>query len=435
MLNKFKLIILLVILSACKSNPTEVIDETPIQSETKPNILLIIADDLGKDAMPNFSEGLIKPQTPNLNSLMNSGITFDNFWSYPVCTPTRASILTGKYGIKTNVIEVGDVISTNETSLQQYIKNNGSDYASAIIGKWHLSNNAQDPITMGVDYYAGILNGGVPSYTNWNLTENGSTSNTTEYTTSKLVDLSADWVGNQTKPWFLWLAFNAPHTPFHLAPTNLHSQGNLPTDQNSIDANPLPYYMSAIEAMDSEIGRLLNSLSTEERNNTVIIFIGDNGSPGQVVQTPYQRQRAKGSLFQGGINVPLFVSGYGVNRVGDRENALVQSSDLFATIAQIAGSSTSSINNSTSFMDLFTSSTNANQNTFVYAEAIDNTGAVGYTIRNLKHKLIKYNNGTERFYDLENDPYEGTNLLNSSLTVDQQNALNILEAEATSIRN
>lgn len=119
MLNKFKLIILLVILSACKSNPTEVIDETPIQSETKPNILLIIADDLGKDAMPNFSEGLIKPQTPNLNSLMNSGITFDNFWSYPVCTPTRASILTGKYGIKTNVIEVGDVISTNETSLQQ----------------------------------------------------------------------------------------------------------------------------------------------------------------------------------------------------------------------------------------------------------------------------------------------------------------------------
>ncbi len=231
------------------------------------------------------------------------------------------------------------------------------------------------------------------------------------------------------------MAFNAPHTPFHLAPTNLHSQGNLPINQNSIDANPLPYYMSAIEAMDSEIGRLLNSLSTEERNNTVIIFIGDNGSPGQVVQTPYQRQRAKGSLFQGGINVPLFVSGYGVNRVGDRENALVQSSDLFATIAQIAGSSTSSINNSTSFMDLFTSSTNANQNTFVYAEAIDNTGAVGYTIRNLKHKLIKYNNGTERFYDLENDPYEGTNLLNSSLTVDQQNALNILEAEATSIRN
>ena len=210
---------------------------------------MIIADDLGKDAMPNYSEGSIKPNIPNLQNLMNSGLTFDNLWSYPVCTPTRSSILTGKYGIKSGVIEVGDIISTSETSLQKYINTNtGNEYATAIIGKWHLSNSASDPITMGIDYFAGIINGGVGSYTNWNLTENGVTSNSTEYTTSKLTDLAVDWVDNQTKPWFLWLAYNAPHTPFHLAPTNLHSQGNLATDQASIDANPTPYFMSAIRS-------------------------------------------------------------------------------------------------------------------------------------------------------------------------------------------
>tara|TARA_Y100000034_G_scaffold125539_1_gene175366 strand:+ start:195447 stop:196313 length:867 start_codon:yes stop_codon:yes gene_type:complete len=288
---------------------------------------------------------------------------------------------------------------------------------------------------MGIDYYAGILNGGVPSYTSWNLTENGTTSNTTEYTTTKLVDLSIDWVGNQSKPWFLWLAFNAPHTPFHLAPTNLHSQGNLPDDIASINANPLPYYMSAVEAMDSEIGRFLNSLTVEERNNTVIIFIGDNGSPNQVVQSPYQRQRAKGSLFQGGINVPLFVSGYGVNRIGEREASLVQSTDLFSTISEIAGVATTSLNNSYSFKDLFTTSSSQADSKVIYAEANNNSGAVGYAIRNSRYKLIKYDDGTESFYDLQNDPYEGTNLLNGTLSNEEQAAKDLLETEAMNIRN
>ena len=132
--------------------------ETPIDSGgvnfTKPNILLVIADDMGKDATPNFSEGTIKPNMPTLQSLIDSGITFDNLWSYPVCTPTRASILTGKYGVNTNMLEVGDPISTAETSLQSYINSNtNNDYATAIIGKWHLSNNASDPVTMGIDYF------------------------------------------------------------------------------------------------------------------------------------------------------------------------------------------------------------------------------------------------------------------------------------------
>ena len=249
---------------------------------------------MSKDAIPNYTEGSLKANMPNLQSLISSGITFDNAWAYAVCSPTRASIITGKYGIKTGVLEVGGLISTTETTLQKYIDNNTSNaYATALIGKWHLSENIADPITMGVDYFAGILSGGIPNYNNWSLVENGVSSNTTEYATTKLTDLAINWVGTQTKPWFLWMAYNAPHTPFHLAPTDLHSQGNLATDAASIDANPLPYYLSALEAMDAEMGRFLSSLSAEERANTVIIFIGDNGTPAKVVQSPYSRQTAK----------------------------------------------------------------------------------------------------------------------------------------------
>ncbi|MDB0039971.1 sulfatase-like hydrolase/transferase [Polaribacter sp.] len=408
--------------------------ETPIDSGgvevTKPNILLVIADDMGKDATPNFSEGTIKPNMPTLQSLMNSGITFDNFWSYPVCTPTRASILTGKYGVNTNVIDVGDPISTAETSLQSYINSNtNNDYATAIIGKWHLSNSATDPITMGIDYFAGIVNGGVGDYFNWNFNENGTASNSRTYTTTKLTDIAINWVDDQTKPWFLWMAYNAPHTPFHLAPTDLHSQGNLPTDEASINANPIPYYMSAIEAMDTELGRFLSNLSSEERANTVIIFIGDNGTPGKVAQNPYSRLTVKGTLYQGGVNVPMIVSGVDVTRAGEREDALIQTTDLFATIANITGVSVSEIHNSKSFYPQLTSATNDGRS-FVYTEIVD-----GYAIRNATYKLMKYDNGDEELYNLVVDPYENRNLIGTTLSAEATNEKANLISEAIAIRN
>ena len=410
------------------SSPSETPIDPGTNNATKPNIVLVIADDMGKDATPNFSEGSVKPNMPTLQSLMDWGITFNNLWSYPVCTPTRASILTGKYGVNTGVLEVGDLISTSETSLQSYINSN-NDYATAIIGKWHLSNSATDPITMGIDYFAGIVNGGVADYFNWNFNKNGIPLNSTTYTTTKLTDTAIDWVADQTKPWFLWMAYNAPHTPFHLAPTDLHSQGNLPTDEASINANPIPYYMSAIEAMDTELGRFLNSLSSEDRANTVIIFIGDNGTPGKVAQNPYSRLKVKGSLYQGGVNVPMIVSGRDVNRLGEREDALIHTTDLFATIANITGVSVSEIHNSKSFYPQLTS-TNNDDRLYVYTEIVD-----GYAIRNATYKLMKYDNGDEELYNLVQDPYENRNLIGTTLSAEATNEKANLISEAIAIRN
>ena len=387
----------------------DTIKEEISEAQKKTNILLIIADDMGLDASPGYNLGVTKPTMSNLENMMSSGIRFSNLVSNPTCTPTRASILTGKYGIRTNMLKVGDVLSTSETSIQKYLDNNlGSTYSHAVIGKWHLSTDPNHPTNMGVGYYAGLLTGGVSSYWDWNLTENGQTSTSTEYATTKITDLAIDWVENQTNPWFLWVAYNAPHTPFHLPPTNLHSQGNLPSDEASIDTNPLPYYMAMLEAMDSEMGRLISSLSQEEKENTIIIFIGDNGTPQQVAQE-YNPLRTKGSLYQGGINVPMIISGKGVTRFNDTEDALINTTDLFATIAAIAGIEVDEINDSQNFKELLSNS-NSGKREYVYAESSD----LNYTIRNNTHKYIHFENGNEKFYDLSIDPLESTNLMQAN---------------------
>lgn len=402
------------------------------QEEDSPNILFIIADDLGKDAINGFSEGTIKPNTPNIDTIRNSGLSFTNFWSYPTCSPTRASILTGKYGYRTGVKWAGDEINLSETSLQKYInEETNNKYSTAVIGKWHLSGNSStfNPELLGIDYYAGLLRGEPQSYYNWLLTEDGKGTIESTYATTKFTDLAINWIDQQEKPWFLWLAYNAPHTPFHIPPSDMHSQGNLAEFSNGIDE--LPYYMAAIEAMDFEIGKLLENISEEERNNTVIIFIGDNGTPNEVAQDPYNYFTAKGSLNQGGINVPLFISGKGVSKKGN-DKSLITSTDLFSTIAQIAGVSTSKIYDSKSFVSLF--SQTATIRDYQYAEKDDGVNNLS-AISNEFYKLIENINGQNEFYYLADDPYEQNNLLNNVLSSDEESAKVELETELSKIKN
>jgi arylsulfatase A-like enzyme len=426
----FILIIIFIFISCEKQSVnTSETQEKPVSA--LPNILLVIADDIGKDAFPNYTEGQEKPQLPILNNLMAGGITFDNLWTYSVCSPTRASILTGKLGHHTGVMEVEQDISLNEESLHDFLKDqtNGG-YDTALIGKWHLSNTITDPNSMGVDYYSGIIGGGVSSYTNWNRVTSGQRERVATYTTTEFSNQAVQWISQRSKPWFLWLAYNAPHTPFHLAPTNLHNQGNLSEDETIIEANPLPYYFSAIEALDAELGRVIESIPNG-LENTIVIFLGDNGTPSQVVQSPYRTRRAKGSIFQGGINVPMVISGVGVTRKGEREDALIQSTDLFTTIAQMAGSVILEKHNSKSFHALLRE-TDVDTRAYAYTEK-STDGNMSYTVRDAQYKLIVDADGTESVYDLKNDPYERSNLLtNPSPTINE--VRNSLFQEALRIR-
>lgn len=405
---------------------------------TKPNILLIIADDMGLDATPGYNIGAAKPNLPTISALAANGISFDNFWTNPVCSPTRASILTGKYGYRTGVlgVENDNQIPLTETSIQKFLDiKTGTAYAHAVIGKWHLSGTtnggANNPGNMGVGHYAGFLSGAMQNYNNWQLTTNGVAENCTTYATTKFTDLAIDWVGKQSKPWFLWLAYTAPHTPFHLPPINLHNRDNLPTDTSSINADPQPYFFAMMEAMDTEIARLLASIPTAQKENTIIIFIGDNGSSREVIQTPYIKAKSKGTVYQGGICAPLIISGIGVSRKGVHETALINSADLFATIADVSGTGTNQINDSKSLRPLFSNS--GAHNDYIYSEVKTST-TVAWTVRNETYKLIEFTNKSKEMYNLITDPYETNNLLNSTLTNELTIAKQDLENKLLEIR-
>ncbi len=416
----------------------DVIPDIPT-TKRPPNILLIIADDMGLDASPVHTPGALKPNMPVLQSLSDTGITFENLWTAPVCTPTRATILTGKYGTNSGVLGVlppTNGVSTSEVSLQSYLKSNAS-YKSAVIGKWHLSTNnnggVNNPAMMGVEHYAGFLSGGHTDYSDWELTENGETSNVKEYSTRYFTDLGIDWIEKQKSedsesPWFLWLAYTAPHSPFHLPPADLISATNLTGDPTDVTDNPLGYYFLMLEALDTEMGRLLESV---DRENTIVIFLGDNGTPRNVIQRPYPRNRAKGTVYQGGVNTPMVVSGAGVSRSGQRESAILNSSDLFATIADIAEAKTDSIHDSLSFKGLLQGEAYTPRE-YVYTEVDGNVDA--WAIRNAQYKLIVFEDGTEEMYDLLADPYEATELIGNGLDADQTQAKTALETFANDIR-
>ncbi len=410
-------------------------DQNPLDPNppniSSPNILLIIADDLGKDALNGFSEGSIKPYTPHIDALRTSGISFTNFWSYPTCSPTRSSILTGKYGYRTGVKWAGDLLNQSEVSLQKYINQETNNrYATSIVGKWHLSGNqtSVNPESFGIDYYSGLFRGEPQSYYNWQLTEDEQNKFESEYITTKFTDLAIDWINVQDSPWFIWLAYNAPHTPFHVPPSEMHSQGNLPEYMDGAD--PMPYYMAAIEALDIQIGRLLENIPQNDLDNTTIIFMGDNGSPNEVAQFPYMSSTVKGTLYQGGINTPLFISGSGVTRNGVDENP-VTSTDLFATIAELSGVSVNEINDSKSFKNLLSEEVRLSR--YQYTEKY-NEPSDKWAISNGQYKLITGANGNQEFFDLKEDPYEEYNLLDAVLSVEANDAKAELELKLEEIR-
>ena len=391
-----------------------------------PNILLIIADDLGVDALNGYNIGSLKPTTPHLDSIRNSGITFSNAWASTVCAPTRAGIMSGMYGSNNGVKTLPGNLDTTYTSLLNALKNSNPIYTAAVIGKWHISNptNGLHPIWHGVDHYMGILQGAVMSYDNWNKTENNITTNSTDYITSYLTDDAINWIDNQNNPWFLWLAHVAPHTPLHIPPANMYTQPSTNSQMKK--------YMAMIESLDYEVGRLLNSLTPTEKANTTIIFIGDNGTPNNLLQD-YPANHGKTTLYQGGIHVPMFVSGYGVTRIGDTENALVNVIDIYASILEISGTNLpGGIFNSLSFKHLLSTSILPKRQ-FNFSE-IDTNGTSlttqGFTIRDSAYKLIEYYTGQQEMFNLINDPLETNNLLQGTLTTNEQNLKSELENEA-----
>jgi len=390
-----------------------------------PNIILIIADDFGIDASPCYDVGAEKPVMPTLQNMCDQGLVFDTVWVSPMCSPTRATLMSGLYGFRTNVRQVGEVLDDATTTIFDVLADQvPTPYANAVIGKWHVSGDGDEvpldaPAGYGVEHFAGFLSGALDSYFDWTIVEDGQSTGTDVYTTTKLTDEAIDWVGRQdADPWFLWLAYNAPHWPYHLPPAELapHST-DLSGGTIAIEEDPRPYYFAMAEALDTEIGRLLASLDPAIRASTTIIFIGDNGTEHDVIQPPFNEEHAKSSIYEGGIRVPLVVSGWGVTRAGEREDALINGVDVPATIASLAGSSSAAFGDGTSFAAAL-SDASFQGRSFVYIDGIrdiEYPGALpGWAVREGDYKLIHHDDtNADELYQLSTDPWEQTDRIGS----------------------
>ncbi|WP_298763827.1 sulfatase-like hydrolase/transferase [uncultured Polaribacter sp.] len=393
-----------------------------------PNILLIVADDMGLDALAGFDFGTDFPKTPTIDSFRENGLTFTNCWATPQCSPTRATIISGKFGIKTGVLRPPLILDTSHTSVFTKIKEQSTtDYSMGLIGKWHIggnsSSNYSHPKDSGVPYYEGLFTSQVDDYYNWTkVNNNEEEEEVTEYVTSHLTDSAISWIDNQTKPWFLWLAHVAPHVPFQVPPEGTYTTAI--TDNRTT-------YLAMIESLDFEINRLIASMDEDTKENSVIIFIGDNGTPSKA-NTYFPRGHVKSSLYEGGIRVPLIITGKSVERVNEVEASLVHTTDLHATILELAGVQLLGGSDNSFSLKPALKFENQIKREINYTD-YESNNIESWATRNATYKLIEDENGNEEFYNIITDIKEENNLI-GNLTITEQTIKEMLQQEAQTIR-
>ena len=408
-----------------------------------PNILLVIADDVGIDQSGCYSSPVeSKAPQPNLEALCARGLTFTQAWANPYCSPTRAGMLTGRDSRRTGVGEPTGLLSLNpglsrhELTLPRALDRADSGYRHAAFGKWHLAdaNNGglRHPNIAGFQRFVGGIEGHVDDYYEWPRVVDGVVNKSTTYVTSATVDDAVDWITDQDGPWFAWVAFHAGHWPRHLPPTDLHSYDRLSGSAADLAARPEVYYQAMVESMDTEMGRLFDELGPETMRNTIVIYVGDNGTEAVVNQNSFPAEHAKGTLYQGGVRVPLVVAGPGVMGRGRREDAPVHTVDMFATVLDLAGVDVADfergrIVDSVSMAPYLWDPEAPDQREFVLSEVFGGAslarGTTGQAISDGHHKLIRLSDGEEQLYDIEDDFREDDDLLSGGVMSAYENMI------------
>jgi arylsulfatase A-like enzyme len=307
----------------------------------KPNILYILADDLGW-ADVGFHGGEIK--TPRLDQLAASGTRLEQFYVQPVCSPTRAAFLTGRYPIRLG-LQVGVIrpwaqygLPLEERTLPQALKEAG--YATAISGKWHLGQNdpAYLPTHRGFDHQYGHYCGAIDYFTHkrngghdWHRDDRANYDQ--GYSTFLIAREAVRLLEAQdpAQPFFLYVPFNAVHAPHQVPEKYKEPYARL--------KEPRRTYAGMVAAMDEAVGRIVDALDkTGLRRNTLILFSSDNGgpSPGRVTSNGPLRA-GKGTLYEGGTRVPAFATWEGHVPAGAIVNEPVHMVDWYPTLLKLAG--------------------------------------------------------------------------------------------------
>lgn len=310
----------------------------------KPNILFIVGDDMGYSDVGY--QGCKDIPTPNIDKLAASGVHFTSgYVSAPYCSPSRSGMLTGryqqKYGHEFNPQGAGQGLPTTQITIADRLKKAG--YHTGLVGKWHEGSEPKyHPQQRGFDDFFGFL-GGSHSYFKWSGMMRGEQPvSGEEYFTDAFGREACDYIAkNKDRPWFLYLAFNAVHTPMDATDDRL-------AKFTQIEDPKRRKYAAMMYAMDENIGRVLAKLDeTGQTENTYVIFFSDNGGPvmpGTTMNASHNDplRGGKRTTLEGGIRVPFIVSWKGHIQPGVNDNMVI-TLDLTATALHLAGANTKNI--------------------------------------------------------------------------------------------
>lgn len=343
------------------------------------SVLVVVLDDIGIDKLSLYPIGTDTMHTPVLASLAAQGVTYTQAYANPVCGPTRACLMTGRYPFRTGFgsnVRAGDYsLPDAEVGLGDLAASDLQiDYVSAAFNKWHLCaplGDEEHPVRgCGFDAFLGHMGNlgsdvayiDNPHHYRWRQVAanadgfdatviEGPPFDASTFATSVSRRALQRWINEQTRPFVAYWSPVSPHSPFQVPPHELLSADTiagiprgfaqpLPVPDGSIeetDPELMRQYFHAMgEATDTELGRLLDGIGAK-RDETIVIVIGDNGTPGEVISSGFDPDHAKTSVYQQGVQVPLVVAGPIVEGAGRTTRALVHAVDVWAAVAEVIG--------------------------------------------------------------------------------------------------
>ncbi len=433
-------------LSSCHSD----VDTANQEHNSRPNIIIITADDLGWSDLACYGSDLHK--TPNLDKLAGQSLMFTSAYAAAaICTPTRASIMTGKYPARLNMTiwrewainqqfdqmllppDVEGNLPQEEETIAEVLKKAG--YLTAHIGKWHIGDAANYPEIHGFDIKAGCtLWGCPPSYfhpyrgniydseryvsgLDTDISGEYFTTRKGEYLTDRLTDEALKILDNAgDKPLFLNLSYYSPHTPIEGKPEYVKKfSSKIKEGMHHQNAK----YAAMVYSLDENVGRILKKIDKlGQRENTLLIFMSDNGGltlswDDQIVTNNYPLRSGKGSLYEGGIRIPMMIRYPGITTAGTVCDEAVSTIDIYPTVMQILGiksSEQSAEPDGLSLLPLLENPDASLDRTFLFWHYPHYYVPVTSPVSSIRHKewkLLEYfEDGHLELYNLEDDPGE-----------------------------
>jgi len=307
----------------------------------QPNVLIFLADDLGWNDVGYHGSEI---HTPNIDRLASQGVRFERAYSFPLCSPTRSGLMTGRspmrLGVAYSVVRPWSRygVPVQERFMPQAFKAAG--YQTAIAGKWHLGHAYKKflPRSRGFDHAYGHVNGAIDYYTHerdggldWN--RNGASVREEGYSTFLLGDEAMRFIKrrDRDKPFFLYLPFNSPHAPLQAPPEYINKYERIGDQRRRT-------FAGMVDAMDVTIGKVLANLDEEGiAGNTLVLFFSDNGGPVQLGARNTPLRAGKATTFEGGTRVPTVMRWPGHLKAGGVSQQVLSMMDYFPTLAAAAG--------------------------------------------------------------------------------------------------